>query len=143
MKWIICISALVPFGRTTSAAAVQDGHSQPQLIQSVPSGYPVLDNTGLTNIPGPVPFLESLNGTTAENDYEITCDGSKYGGYNLDVDDCLSALSRFVRSRKSVTFADRNNPRLTDDTFPLPWMWMGGISNPTPEIPTNGDSHSF
>lgn len=137
-SWIYWLSALVSFSETTNAAAVQNGGSQPQLIQPLSSGIPILDSTAPTNTPGPVLSLASLNGTSAENDYELTCDGSKYGGYNLDVDDCLSALSRFIRSRNSITFAERDSPHLTDDMFPLPWRWMGGISYLTREFSTNG-----
>ncbi|KAL8663589.1 MAG: hypothetical protein Q9202_003777 [Teloschistes flavicans] len=62
------------------------------------------------------------------NGYSFDCDDVKYG-HDLDVDDCMSALSRIINSRASITFADREETIERPDWDPLPWRWMGGRSS--------------
>ena len=61
------------------------------------------------------------------NDYDITCDGSKYGVFqNRDVTACVDATKVIASGRDRETFAIRYTAEATDDTYPLPWRWMDG-----------------
>ncbi|KAL8703602.1 MAG: hypothetical protein Q9201_003227 [Fulgogasparrea decipioides] len=63
--------------------------------------------------------------STTNDKFGITCDGSKYG-FNVDPNDCLTGLDRFIRRRDVIRFAERDSPQRTEDMIPLPWRWMGG-----------------
>lgn len=64
-----------------------------------------------------------LNASVLESGYDVSCD-AQYGT-DLNVDDCLEALTTFTRSRNQVTFANRYAAFMTPELYPLPWRWMG------------------
>lgn len=114
----------------TRAVMIQSG--QAQLFHVPSSHFPIIDiepPKNATNISlllnQPKPYS---NASTGNENYHFDCDGPTYGE-RLDIDDCLSALGRITRSRASVTFMERF-PGMPDNTYPLPWRWMGGTSLP-------------
>lgn len=75
-----------------------------------------------------VDIPSALLPTSLTNDqYGIDCDGSRYGGYDLDAEDCLSAFHLIIDSDEELQFADRHSRAKELNMAPLPWRWMGGM----------------
>ncbi|KAL8658303.1 MAG: hypothetical protein Q9202_007596 [Teloschistes flavicans] len=73
-----------------------------------------------------VDIPSALLPTSPTNDqYGIDCDGSRYGGYDLDAEDCLSAFHLIIDSDEELQFADRHSRAKELNMAPLPWRWMG------------------
>ena len=65
----------------------------------------------------------------APGTYQIECDGDRYG-QNPDIRDCEGARLNIEPDSKQYTFGERQTG-LPGDTFPLPWISMGGAYNDT------------
>lgn len=98
-----------------------------QLTASNSSSLEIVSPSGLTRS---APALNASRNISLpiylNSSYSLTCDGDTYGR-GMNVDDCLSALGNFKQSGESITFAQRYNPAITSDMYPLPWRWMGSM----------------
>ncbi|KAI4193859.1 MAG: hypothetical protein LQ350_008120 [Teloschistes chrysophthalmus] len=96
-------------------------------IPSPPSSSLSLSLLPITPITPINPLLLPNNNSSNINDdqYAIDCDGSQHGGYNLDAEDCLSALHLIIDETEEIQFADRHSRAKEFNMAPLPWRWMG------------------
>ena len=110
-----------------SGAAVQ---REPQLIRPAPVEPISLDNIPPTQISDPALSANTssllLNAPDVGDDFDLSCDGSRFG-YIHDSQDCSSALSMLFTGTRIVTFAERQAPGITPQAYRLPWRWMGGM----------------
>ena len=75
-----------------------------------------------------VPSNVSIQHLNALNvsDFNIQCNGAKYG-FNPSLADCEDARAYLAPDTEPITFGERHTG-LPDDTFPLPDLMMGGMS---------------
>lgn len=103
-----------------------------QLIQLTASNFSSLEIVPPSGLAPSAPALNASRSfnlpITLNSTYSLTCEGDTYGR-GMNVDDCLSALGNFKQSGESVTFAQRYNPAITSDMYPLPWRWMGSMQS--------------
>ena len=79
----------------------------------------VLNSTSLDLLVPSEGDIQDLNAL-----YDIRCDGARYG-FNPSLSDCEGARSYIPPDSEQFNFGERHTG-LPPDTFPLPYMIMGG-----------------